>query len=93
MKKKTKSLLEEINSMSPKRDRKQLIETNASQVIGTAINLLEMIEQQYEPEVAADLHKRLVNSIKTKDPKKFSRGIAKANEDKRHIGRGPQETP
>lgn len=92
MKKKTRSLLEEINAMSPARDRKQIIEANANQVIGTAINLLEMIENHYDEEVAADLHKRLVNSIKTKDPKKFTRGIAKANEDKRHTGRGSQET-
>jgi hypothetical protein len=51
-----------------------------------------MIENHYDEEVASDLHKRLVNSIKTKDPKKFTRGIAKANEDKRHTGRGSQET-
>jgi len=92
MKKKTRSLLEEINAMSPVRDRKQIIETNANQVIGTAINLLEMMENYYDEDTYADLHKRLVNSIKSKDPKKFARGIAKANEDTRHTGRGSQET-
>ena len=93
MKKKTKSLLEEINSMSPRRDRKQIIESNAAQIIGTAINLLEMIEKEYDADTAADLHKRLVNSIKTKDVKKFARGVAKANEDTRHTGRGASKTP
>ena len=29
MKRKTRSILEEINSMSPKRDRRQLVEANA----------------------------------------------------------------
>ena len=92
MKKKTKSLLEEINAMSPRRDKKQIIESNAAHIIGTAINLLEMIEKEYDADTAADLHKRLVNSIKTKDVKKFARGVAKANEDKRHTGRGASKT-
>jgi predicted secreted Zn-dependent protease len=77
MKRKTRSILEEINSMSPKRDRKQLVEANAEQVIVTAINLIEMINETFDVETAADLNKRLINSIRTKDPRKFKRGVSK----------------
>lgn len=77
MKRKTRSILEEINSMSPKRDKRQLVEANAAQVIATAINLIELINETFDDETAADLNKRLINSIRTKDPRKFKRGVSK----------------
>lgn len=86
MKKKTRSILEEINAMSPRRDKKQLIESNSQQVIAAAINLINLINESFDAETSADLNKRLINSIRTKDPKKFARGISKVNEDKRHPG-------
>ena len=92
MKKKTRSILEEINAMSPKKDKRQVVESNAQQVIGTAINLINLINETFDEETASDLNKRLINSIRTQDPKKFTRGIARVNEDKRHTGRGPYET-
>ena len=42
MKRKTRSLLEEINAMSPKRDKKHIVESNGQQVIVTAINLINL---------------------------------------------------
>ena len=75
MKKNTRSILEEINAMSPKKDKRQLVESNARHVMQTAINLIEMIDSSFPPDVAEDLQKRLINSIRTKDPKKFIRGI------------------
>ena len=84
MKRKTRSILEEINAMSPKRDTKQIVESNATQVIVTAINLINLINESFGVETAADLNKRLINSIRTRDPRKFQRGIGKVNEDKRH---------
>lgn len=86
MKKKTRSILEEINSMSPKRDKKQIIESNGNQVIVTAINLIKLINESFDEEVANDLTKRLINSIRTQDPKKFARGITKV-ESQRHTRR------
>ena len=77
MKRKTRSLLEEINSMSPKRDKKQIVESNAVQVIGTAINLINLINESFDTETANDLNKHLINSIRAKDPRKFQRGIGK----------------
>ena len=43
-----------------------------------------MINETFDVETAADLNKRLINSIRTKDPRKFQRGIGKINEDSRH---------
>jgi|TARA_B110000858_G_scaffold64321_1_gene74505 hypothetical protein len=80
MKRKTRSLLEEINSMSPKRDKKQIVESNAQQVIVTAINLINLINESFDEETAMDLNKRLINSIRAKDPRKFQRGIGKIDE-------------
>jgi hypothetical protein len=77
MKKNTRSILEEINAMSPKKDKRQLVESNARHVMQTAINLIEMIDKSFPPDIAEDLQKRLINSIRTKDPKKFIRGIQK----------------
>lgn len=86
MKRKTRSILEEINAMSPRKDRKQIVESNAEQVIITAINLIDLINESFDVETAADLNKRLINSIRTKDPKKFKRGIQRV-ENPRHPGR------
>ena len=83
MKKRTRSILEEINTISRGRDRKYLIESNASNIIASAINLIEMISESYDEETANDLTKRLVNSIRSQDIKKIERGIKKANASKR----------
>jgi hypothetical protein len=92
MKKKTRSILEEINAMSPKRDKAQIVESNAQQVIGAAINLINLINESFDEETAADLNKRLLNSIRTQDSKKFARGIAKVDENTRHNQRRPKKT-
>jgi len=36
-----------------------------------------MINETFDVETAADLNKRLINSIRTKDPRKFKRGVSK----------------
>lgn len=84
MKKHTRSILEEINAMAPRRDKKQIVESNAHQVIVTAINLINLINETFDVETAADLNKRLINSIRTKDPKKFKRGISRVDENSRY---------
>ena len=44
MQKKTRSLLEELDSMYVERDRRLIIETRADSVIASAIRLIEQIE-------------------------------------------------
>ena len=54
-----------------------MVSNRAEHVINSAINLIEQIEEHYDESTAKDLKNRLVNSIKGKDVKKFSRGITK----------------
>ena len=77
MQRKTKSLLEELNSIAVKRDSELVIESRATHVINSAINLLGLIREHFEPDAAYELERRLLNSIKGSDPAKFTRGIRK----------------
>jgi hypothetical protein len=64
------------------RDRENLLESRANHIIQGAINLINSIRENYTPDVAADLERRLINSIKGQDPSKFNRGVRRAkNED------------
>lgn len=77
MRRKTKSILEELDYMVTERDRVHVLENRASNIIDSAINLIQMIHESYDQDTANDLEKRLLNSIKTQDPRKFNRGIKK----------------
>jgi len=77
MRRKTKSLLEELDKMAVKRDKVHVLENRASNIIDSAIRLIQSIHESYDEDVAQDLEKRLLNSIRTQDPRKFNRGIKK----------------
>ena len=79
MQKRTHSILEELATMSPQRDKKSLVESRATTVIASAINLLNYIRENYDAESAAELERRLLNSIRTQDPNKFTRGVRRLN--------------
>lgn len=74
---KTRSILEELNQISVDRDRNHVVSNRGEHVIVSAISLLEQIDTYYDEDTAKDLRNRLVNSIKGRDVKKFSRGISK----------------
>jgi hypothetical protein len=75
--KKSRSILEELNKISVDRDRNHVVENRGEHVINSAINLIEQIEKYYDEGTAKDLTNRLINSIRSKDTRKFSRGIKK----------------
>ena len=75
--KKPRSILEELNQISVDRDRNHVVSNRGEHVINSAINLIEQIETYFDEKTAKDLTNRLVNSIKGKDVRKFSRGITK----------------
>ena len=79
MQKKTRSLLEELDSMYIERDSRHVIETRASNIITSAIRLLEQIDQSYTPEQADNLTRKLINAIKLRDPGKFTRSVRKTD--------------
>ena len=74
-KRNTKSILEEISKVIPQNNRESLIESRAGHVISSAINLIDMLHESYNSDIAGELTRRLVNSIKSGDPAKFERGI------------------
>lgn len=84
MRKRTRSILEELNSLNLSRDTDRMIESSASNIIESAINLLNRIGNTYDDATASELERRFLNSIKSGDPKKFKRGIQKVIENKRH---------
>lgn len=84
--KKARSILEELNQISVDRDRNHVVSNRGEHVINSAINLIEQIETHYDEQTAKDLTNRLINSIRGKDVKKFSRGIKKViKEDQKEI--------
>jgi hypothetical protein len=79
MQKKTRSLLEELNSMYVEKDKRHVIESRASNVIASAIRLMEEIDTSYTPEQAENLHRKLLNAIKLRDPGKFTRTVRRTD--------------
>jgi len=75
LQKRTRSILEELSSMSVQRDKSSLIESRANNVISSAINLLNYIRENYDEDQALELERRLLNSIRSQDPQKFTRGV------------------
>jgi len=73
--KKTRSILDELDNHLIAKDKSLLIESRASHVIQGAINLVNTIRESYGDEEAAELERRLLNSIRSQDPAKFTRGI------------------
>jgi len=79
MQKKTRSLLEELDSMYIERDQRHVIENRASNVIASAIRLLEQIDATYTVEDAQNLQRKLINAISQRDPGKFTRTVRRTD--------------
>ena len=75
MEQKTKSLLEELDRFIPQRNKHLVVESRASNIISSAINLLDLIEESFSSEETEELKRRLLSSIKNKNPEKFKRKI------------------
>jgi hypothetical protein len=82
MRKSTRSILQEISDIGLARDPDLVIESRGSNIIQSAINLLDMIRESYDVETATELERRFLNSIKSSDITKFKRGIKKIQEGK-----------
>lgn len=81
MQKKTKSLLEELQAYGDTRDVSHVIESRASNVIASAIHLIELMQRHYSSEKAELLEKKLLSAIKSKDQARFSKSLRKKHED------------
>jgi predicted secreted Zn-dependent protease len=82
MKKRTRSILEELSSFRPRQHSDEFIQTTGNNIIESAINLLSRIHETYDTQTALDLERRFLNSIRAGNPKKFRSGVDKIIESK-----------
>jgi len=80
MKRKTRTILEELNSLYSEKNKSAIIESRAIHIIDSAINLINTMYENYEHDTASELERRLINSIRGQDNKKFIRSIRKAGD-------------
>jgi hypothetical protein len=84
MKLRTRSILQELNEIAEVRNKDELYESRATNIINSAINLLESLHKNYSPEQADELERRFINAIRGQDPAKFTRGIRKISESRKN---------
>ena len=80
MQKKTRSLLEELESIGHDRDMTHVIESRAHNIITSAINLIELINKHYDKDTSEVLERKLLSAIKGRDQARFSKSIRKNHE-------------
>ena len=83
MKIKTRSILQELNEIADRRDTESLIQSCATNIINSAINLIESMHKHYDQTTAIELERRFINSIKGSDSSKFDRGTKRVVESKK----------
>ena len=88
MQPKTQNLIEELDRLISPKDKHQIIEARASHIIISATNLIRLLEDSFTLEESDELTRRLISSIKNKDPEKFNRKIRefrKIEEQKKNV--------
>lgn len=75
MNNRTRSIIEELDRIVPQRDKHEIIEARALNMIAGCVNLIQLISESFDESEAEELNKRLVSAIKNKDPEKFTRKI------------------
>lgn len=80
MKKKTRSILEELSTVRFTENPEHFVESRASHIINSAINLIYYIRENFDSATAYQLEKRFNASIKNLDSNKFTRGVGKIKE-------------
>ena len=70
-----KNIIEELDAIVPAKNKHTVIESRATHLIASAVNLVRLIRESYPDEQADDLIKRLYRSIISEDDRKFTRKI------------------
>lgn len=78
---KKRSILEELNNVHLDRDNDHLIDSTANNIIQSAINLIDRMEDLYGEESADLLERRLISSIRNSDPERFRRQLKRIQRD------------
>ena len=79
---KIKSLLDELDHMVPKKDKYTVLEARVHHFLTSGINILKQMEENFSPEEADELSRRLFNALKGRNPAKFQRKIRELKEAK-----------
>jgi hypothetical protein len=82
MQSRTRSILEELESLHIKKDTVHIIRSRADNLIESAGRLLDLVCESYSEEEADNLSRKFLNSIRTRDSRKFQRSLKKINESK-----------
>ena len=81
MQKRTRSILEELSSARiNKEDPEHFVESRATHIIDSAINLVQYIREHFDEQTAYQLEKKFNSAIKNLDGNRFSRGVTKIRE-------------
>ena len=80
MKRRTRSILEEIATCAPGTTKRNIVEDKPQHILESAINIIREFYQVYNKEEAEDLHKKFINSVRSLDEKKFYRSLARKDE-------------
>lgn len=83
MKKRTRSILEELSNLHRVDRTDEFVSTTGVNIIESAINLMTKIHGTYDEETAKDLERRFINSIRAQSSKKFKVGVDKIIESKK----------
>lgn len=82
MHKKTRSILEELTNVGVSKDPENFVESRASHIIDSAINLIQYIRENFDAQTAYTLEKKFNSAIKNLDSNKFHRGVNRLKESK-----------
>lgn len=80
----SKSILEELNQAVPFKKKEQVIESRGHHIISSAINFLNALTENLDPEEADLITRRFLSSIKSGDPNRFVRQVRKLEESKQN---------
>ena len=80
MHKKTRSILEELTNIGLSKDPENFVESWASHIIDSAINLIQYIRENFDSQTAYTLEKKFNSAIKNLDSNKFHRGVNRLKE-------------
>ena len=69
-----------LNLITRELEPENFVESRASHIIDSAINLVNYIRENFDQETAYLLEKKFNAAIKNLDPDKFSRGVTKIKE-------------
>lgn len=83
MRKRTRSILEELSSLHRVDRGDEFIQTTGVNLIESAVNLIQKVHETYDARTADELERRFLNSIRAGNSKKFKVGVDKIIESKK----------